>query len=65
MAGGRTTSMDINLHLTVEISGDMPENKLRELEQSFRKIVQNDLPPLIKKEMDKETKRKAIQEGFA
>ncbi|MFR8339361.1 MAG: hypothetical protein ACLVAW_23355 [Eisenbergiella massiliensis] len=57
--------MDINLNVTVTISGDIPENKLHELEESFRRIVQNEFPPLIKKEMDKETKRKAIQEGFA
>ena len=65
VSGGSAAPMDINLNVTVTISGDIPENKLHELEESFRRIVQNEFPPLIKKEMDKETKRKAIQEGFA
>ena len=58
-------SDDINIHVTVEASGDMPEDKLYRLEESFREIVKDEATKIFKKESEKETKRKAIQDGFA
>ncbi len=59
------TSGRLDIHVTVDVSGDMPEDKLQRLEDNFRKIVREEAPKIFRKETDRETKRKAIQEGFA
>ena len=62
---GNTVSGELNIHITIDASGDLPDEQLKKVEIILRRIMQEEGPKIFKKEMDKETKRKAIQEGYA
>ena len=62
---GNTVSGELNIHITIDASGDLPDEQLKKVEIILRRIMQEEGPKIFKKEMDQETKRKAIQEGYA